>query len=470
MMPVPARSAAAFAAAGLLAGAAPAVARDWPNAGGNAQRNGRSAAAGPATPDLRWSGGRSSIIAWQPVVDAGRAFMVRQTGFPPEPASDESPVVAVDIETGAELWVRHIPFESGDWTTWVGGARDGLVYVARSGNGSSSYARLYALDAATGDTFWTSDRETGAGAYDGMVFTIDGDPVLADFRTIYRFSRHDGSTVWTAPRLCSVSGQCGPALHDGTVYVADAAVGGHVIAAFDAATGTPRYAGPVMPGFTLQNTPMAGPDGAVYLSRTQNNPSTDFFYSFTDTGSAIELNWFVEAGWTTVSEFAVGPDGTVYMMGRGNVVQRLDPADGSVLDVSAPIPADFSQPRMATDRLGRVFVSNGAFGNGRVYAVNADLTELWSAPVTNINIGGPAIADDGTLVICGIGSDVRAYFAPEPPDCYADCDGDGSVSTIDFLCFLNLFNAGSLQADCDANGALNTLDFLCYLNAFNEGC
>ena len=38
---------------------------------------------GPDTASILWSGGRPSIIAWQPVIEANRVFMVRQTGFPP---------------------------------------------------------------------------------------------------------------------------------------------------------------------------------------------------------------------------------------------------------------------------------------------------------------------------------------------------------------------------------------------------
>lgn len=55
-------------------------------------------------------------------------------------------------------------------------------------------------------------------------------------------------------------------------------------------------------------------------------------------------------------------------------------------------------------------------------------------------------------------------------DCYADCDANGTLNSLDVLCYLNLFSSGDPAADCDANGALNSLDLLCYLNAFNEGC
>ena len=75
------------------------------------------------------------------------------------------------------------------------------------------------------------------------------------------------------------------------------------------ATGAFQYQSSVMPGFTLQNTPMAGPDGTIYLSRTQNNVITDFFYAFTDTGTALVEKWNVAADWGTASEFTIGKSG-----------------------------------------------------------------------------------------------------------------------------------------------------------------
>jgi hypothetical protein len=51
---------------------------------------------------------------------------------------------------------------------------------------------------------------------------------------------------------------------------------------------------------------------------------------------------------------------------------------------------------------------------------------LWSVPVANVNVGGPALGDDGVLAICGIASTVRTYrcagfFQPYG----AGCEGSG---------------------------------------------
>lgn len=54
--------------------------------------------------------------------------------------------------------------------------------------------------------------------------------------------------------------------------------------------------------------------------------------------------------------------------------------------------------------------------------------------------------------------------------CPADCDGDGTTTIFDFLCFQNRFAMGDTEADCDCSGELNLFDFLCFQNLFALGC
>ncbi len=396
-----------------IALASTAHAADWANLGGNAGRNGLTSATGPYAADLLWSGGRSSIIAWHPVIEGTRVFQVRQTGFPPTGEPNGSPVVCQDLNTGAELWAKNIPYNAGDWTTWVAGVNGGRVYASRAGNGGTVAAKLYALDAATGNVVWVSTDSINAGAYDGVVFAPNGDLIVAWHLRVMRIRASDGTTAWSTPRVASVSGNCGACATTDAVYLAEVVAGGQAITRFDINTGAFQYQGPTMNGFTLQNTPMVAPDGTIYLSRTQNNVLVDFFWAFTDTGSAIVEKWHVPAQWSTSSEFAVGNDNSVYMLAPGSVLKRLDSATGATLNTSAPItPASSTAPHVAVDAEGKVYVSNGGFPEGRVWAMNPDLTPRWSIAVANINIGGPAIAADGTLVVSGVGTNVRAYRSP----------------------------------------------------------
>lgn len=63
---------------------------------------------------------------------------------------------------------------------------------------------------------------------------------------------------------------------------------------------------------------------------------------------------------------------------------------------------------------------------------------------------------------------ITAMIADEP--CAADFNGDGIISTLDFLAFLNAWAAQDPSADMDGNGSVNTQDVLVFLNAFTAGC
>jgi len=54
--------------------------------------------------------------------------------------------------------------------------------------------------------------------------------------------------------------------------------------------------------------------------------------------------------------------------------------------------------------------------------------------------------------------------------CLADCNGDGVLNILDFICFQALFESGDVLADCNGDGLLNILDFICFQAAFEQGC
>jgi len=405
----------------LLAAASPALSQDWTNSGGNAQRNGLTSAFGPLTAQALWTSGPPSIIAWNPVVVGNRVFVVRQTGgaqlgAPPAGAPNDAPVFALDLATGAQIWRRDIPYQTGEWTTWLLGHSNGRVYASRAGNGASASGRVHALDAATGATVWTSAAIITAGPYDGCVFADNGDLIVASFQSIWRIRATDGATVWTAARQGSVSGQCGAARFGDAVYVADSVPGGgQTIKRFHLATGAFQYQGPTMPGFLNQHQPMVGPDGSVYLNRASNSPGFDFFYAFTDTGSALVQRWAVPSAPGIAGEYACSADGNVYMTQPGEIVTRLDAQTGAVVNTyPVPLGTNGYSPRFTVDGDGRVYLANGGFPNGALLAFDRDLTLRWQVAVPNVNNGGPAIAADGTLVVAGVGNDLRAYRTPSP--------------------------------------------------------
>jgi hypothetical protein len=61
-------------------------------------------------------------------------------------------------------------------------------------------------------------------------------------------------------------------------------------------------------------------------------------------------------------------------------------------------------------------------------------------------------------------------FVDEGGGCAADCNDDGQLNILDFVCFQGLFVAGDPAADCNDDGLLNILDFVCFQGTFVEGC
>jgi outer membrane protein assembly factor BamB len=374
---------------------------DWRNSGGNALRNGLSSESGPSEESLLWSGGPASDVGWQAFTEGGRMFVVRQGG--------DSVIYAFDLQTGAEIWQQTLPRWKHQSGAWIAGVNGGVVYASRSGARPDRGTRLFALDAATGGILWAKGDRNAASAYDGVVFAPNGDPIIGSFASVMRVDARDGSILWHMPRACPASLSCGAAVSGDAVYITERADGGQQIVRHDLASGARAYAGPVMPGLVSQNTPMVGSDGTVYFARTEDNPATDFFYAFQDTGAAIVEKWHVPAAWTPFSEFAVGPDGSVYMIAPGHEIHRLDPASGDTLDTSPEIAFDIAlRARMAVDAAGRLYVSNGGFASGRLYAFAADLAPLWHAPLPNVNIGGPSLAAGGRLVVAAV-DEIRVY-------------------------------------------------------------
>jgi len=163
-----------------------------------------------------------------------------------------------------------------------------------------------------------------------------------------------------------------------------------------------------------------GPDGTVYAPRAQNVVRTDALIAFQDTGAGLAEKWRVPLGYVPFASFGVGPDGSVYSYSQDYRVIRIRPQDGLVVNSSDVLPSDFYQPRMAIDSAGILFVSNGGFTDGALFSFNPDLTLRWTQPIPYINTGGPAIGKNGTLMVAGDGTNVRAYRGnsqglPGPP-------------------------------------------------------
>lgn len=387
---------------------------DWPVAvGGNSSRYGRSANAGPTAKNLLWSGGLAAQVAQQGMAEGNGFYCARM--FNISDTLQGTLLMRFDLNTGQEIWRKSLPvdFPATDWRNKMSAVRNGVVYATRAGNTNSSY--LYALDAATGNTIWRSADRIDETSTESISFTTTGDIVAGSSANVKRIRASDGTTVWTANRSSPSSDGSSVAVFGNHGFTWEATANGPRVDVIDMDTGAILYRGAAIGGgFVQQLGLFVGPDGTVYAPRSQNNVVTDFLVAYADTGSALTEKWRVPIGYCPFASHAVGPDGSVYAYSQSSPpgVMRLNAATGATLNVSPPIPSDFFQPRMAIDSNGLVYLTNGAFSNGTLISYNPDLTVRWSESIPNVNIGGPVIGQNGTLVVCGT-STIRAYRDPQ---------------------------------------------------------
>ena len=385
------------------------LAQNWTvSTGGNPLRNGSSTEYGPNMETLLWSGGQSSTIARSPVSDSIYLAVVRISNT--SDFLNGSKIVMMDIRNGDTLWTKNlaVDFPATDWHNRVSAIRNGVVYASRSGNSNDSY--LYALDAANGSVIWKSESLIDESSTEGLNFLDNGDLIVGNIHSILRIAQIDGTTVWQTNRLTYADG-AELAVSGSKIYGIVNDLTNLKVAAYDSSNGQLLFTSNAIDnGLVQQQALFLGNDGTVYLPRSQNNPITDSLYSFTDNGFGFTKNWSIPIHYIPFSSSGIGPDGSVYSYSRSGKVIRIDPLTGNLTDSSQVVLyGNATYPRMSIDAAGIVNVTNGGFSDGTFFSFNSDLTLRWQTSFTNVFLGGPLIGLDGTLVICGVGSDIRAY-------------------------------------------------------------
>jgi len=376
--------------------------------GGNSQRNSLSPQYGPPQPELLWSGSLNSVIAQQAVTDGIYLAMPRMQNI--NDVLHGTKIVVHNLLTGDTLWTKDLPvdFPTTDWRNRVSAIHDGVVYATRAGNTNFSY--LYALKAETGEILWKSEDLIDERTTEGLAFTPDGDLLVGNMNNMLRINHWTGHTTWNKERLAYDGGSSLAVFNDRVYSIIDIQNAVRV-AAYNPETGDELYISDALAGGLLQQLGLfIGNDGTVYVPRTQNNPVTDSLFALEDDGSMFKRKWSVPIGYTPFATHGAGPDGSIYAYNRNGKIMRLNPANGEIINTSkAILTGGANQPRMAIDNAGRVFVTNGGFTNGMFYSFNANLSDRWEEAIPSVNVGGPAIGLDGTLIVCGVGTNVSAY-------------------------------------------------------------
>lgn len=387
------------------------LAANWANFGGNPERNCLAAVNGPSVPNVLWQGTLFGSYGQQVYIEGERLVTYRYRHTP-----WFGRVVCHDLATGDTLWSREFPGASG--RPMPVGFRDGRVYVVdlKTANSDS----LYALDAATGDILWLCPFPVHTYLSESVTHADNGDLIftLTDFRTA-RINAATGDTVWTMHRVWPVSGAADVTVHGSTGYCwSGALIGGSMkMYAIDIESGTKRDSALVPDTHPGGPAPQAGfwvgPDNILYGHRVGDNVT-----AIRDHGDSLEVLWTHEISgeypyYSPWSQFGCGPDSSVYVPSYGRVF-RLDNETGAALD-SSEVLQDLStvfEAHMSVGADGTVYLANGGFSGGMLYALSPDLITLWSVPVPGVNISCPALGPNGELAIAGSDSLLMVFKDP----------------------------------------------------------
>ncbi|MEU1374486.1 PQQ-binding-like beta-propeller repeat protein [Streptomyces triculaminicus] len=278
-------------------------------------------------------------------------------------------VHALDVASGRRQ------FKTRD-VAWAMAVADGRIHA-------SDGPTLYALDSADGTERWRL-------ATDGWVYSLK-----ADRGTVVTGTRGGGVQAWEAANgelLWEMSGaqtdfetpDCGPVVHDGTVYVwADAR-----LRALEARTGVERWSYPVGDTAACGGVPvrlLQAPDGVVYVAAGTRVLAIDV--------ARGDVRWRFEAPAVFLSApaFASGPavtGGGVYIADYLGTVYALDATTGRDRWRIA------TEARQSTEP---VLVSAGAvhLGSGSaLYTLDAVTgTPRWRFAAGGEIVGAPVVAD-----------------------------------------------------------------------------
>jgi outer membrane protein assembly factor BamB len=339
---------------------------------------------GPApsgTPRIAWAvDAKGPFGSWSPVVSsAGLVYAGDQNGF----------VTALDEATGGLRWQRSLGAPDNGGLTLTNG-----LIIAGDDAGI-----VHALDAVTGTERWNyralGPVHSAAIASNGLVIeaSLGGELVALDAVT--------GKLVWSKPSAGPVSrtiAEVGDTIFTGSGGATPSGPG--TLAAWDSATGEPRWAASLDPGNT---TTVTVSDGRVFVGEGLDlSPASVHHVEAFDAKTGAR-SWATPFAAPTGKILLIGAaaGGSVYVTAIDGNMYVLDAASGRIA-WQASIGSNQSPNGAMVD--GVLFISSD---DRRIHAFDiASHAAIWQVPVKGVP-GAPAIVDGQIFVETSVGQIVR---------------------------------------------------------------
>jgi PKD repeat protein len=121
--------------------------------------------------------------------------------------------------------------------------------------------------------------------------------------------------------------------------------------------------------------------------------------------------------------FGSAVNGDIYVIDN-DTVKLLNHLDGSILSKSNISVQSSFFSNFSVDGEGKVYVKNNL---NQMFCFSPDLqTLIWQMSVPNLTYCGPTLAKDGTLVVSGAGTNIKAYRINKPLPPVADFTADST--------------------------------------------
>jgi outer membrane protein assembly factor BamB len=391
----------------------------------------------------RWRTGMDRLDRQELTVADGRLFVGDQSGT----------IYAIDARTGATAWTTFIP-PSGNADEGNAPVLSPVTVAGGTAFVVSALGSLYAYDAADGDLKWTQPVSTGDALYPSQagnwpvvtgssVLIVSPDVSPARTSRLISFDAADGRQLWS--QEVHLTMPAGLATDGTTVYLAGQDQGSGVLVALDAGSGETRWTSAMRRAMTV---PPVIANGTVYVGGQD-------WQLFAFAAESGRLRWSVSAlGAITSPAYVSG--GTLLFTASDGFLTAIQGSPDAAELLTTQDPVDVSGlppcqvPPRARDTTGTATPIVTPTPVPPLVPVDADRPFDWPAiRLADIPNAGPASPE----AIAGIQATMAMFTACSRPD-----DGlkrDGLFSQVYFQ--RTGLTSGSMSLD-DVGGRPLTVD------------